>query len=116
METGSGALSRGRIRPFASLSDGVARDEAFSFYYPTSLQVLEQLGAELVPFSPLHDQELPSVDGLIIGGGFPEMFAGQLSANQSMRDHQSCAAAGQGMPIYARVRRLYVSYGSIGRF
>ena len=86
--------------PLPDCRIGVARDEAFSFYYPTSLQVLEQLGAELVPFSPLHDQELPSVDGLIIGGGFPEMFAGQLSANQSMRSSIR-AAAGQGMPIYA---------------
>ena len=79
---------------------GVARDEAFSFYYPTSLQVLERLGAELVPFSPLHNPELPSVDGLIIGGGFPEMFADRLSANHSMRAAIG-AAAGQGLPIYA---------------
>ena len=79
---------------------GVARDEAFSFYYPTSLQVLEQLGAELVPFSPLHDPVLPAVDGLIIGGGFPEMFADRLSANQTMRESIR-EAAGRGMPVYA---------------
>lgn len=79
---------------------GVARDEAFSFYYPTSLQVLERLGAELVPFSPLHDPALPAVDGLIIGGGFPEMFADRLSANQTMRASIR-EAAGRGMPVYA---------------
>lgn len=79
---------------------GVARDEAFSFYYPTSLQVLERLGAELVPFSPLHDAALPAVDGLLLGGGFPEMFAAQLAANTGMRAaiRQQAEA---GMPIYA---------------
>ena len=79
---------------------GVARDEAFSFYYPTSLQVLERLGAELVPFSPLHDTALPAVDGLLLGGGFPEMFASQLAANAAMRlaIRQQAEA---GMPIYA---------------
>lgn len=79
---------------------GIARDEAFSFYYPTSLAVLESLGAELVPFSPLHDGELPSVDGLLIGGGFPEMFAAKLAANLSMRVSIR-RAADSGLPIYA---------------
>lgn len=79
---------------------GVALDEAFSFYYPTSLDVLKHFGAELVPFSPLRDKGIPKVDGLFIGGGFPEMFAAQLAANRSMRQEiQEKAAA--GMPIYA---------------
>lgn len=79
---------------------GIARDEAFSFYYPTSLQVLEQNGAELVPFSPLHDDTLPELDGMIFGGGFPEMFAGRLAENASMRAAIR-SVADRGMPIYA---------------
>ena len=78
----------------------VARDEAFSFYYPESLRILEEQGAEIVPFSPLHDRELPSADGLILGGGFPEMFAGALYANAAMRAAIERAAA-DGLPIYA---------------
>lgn len=79
---------------------GVAKDEAFSFYYPASLKVLAKLGAEIVPFSPLHDDKLPAVDGLFIGGGFPEMFAGQLAANSSMRQAIGQAAQ-EDMPILA---------------
>ncbi|MCR5440460.1 MAG: cobyrinate a,c-diamide synthase [Selenomonas sp.] len=79
---------------------GVAQDEAFSFYYPTSLNILKHFGAELVLFSPLRDNSLPEVDGLLIGGGFPEMFAAQLSANKSLRQEIREKAAA-GMPIYA---------------
>jgi cobyrinic acid a,c-diamide synthase len=79
---------------------GVARDEAFSFYYEDALELLEWRGAQVVPFSPLHDHDLPSVDGLYLGGGFPEVHARGLSANGSMRGHVREAAA-NGMPIYA---------------
>ncbi len=79
---------------------GVAKDEAFSFYYPASLKVLAKLGAEIVPFSPLHDDSLPKVDGLFIGGGFPEMFAGRLAGNSAMREAIRRVAA-DGMPILA---------------
>ena len=79
---------------------GVARDDAFSFYYAASLVELEACGAQLIPFSPLHDAQLPEVDGLIIGGGFPEMFAERLAANTSMRNSIRTASE-QGMPIYA---------------
>ena len=79
---------------------GVAQDEAFSFYYPESLRVLEEMGAELVPFSPLRDTALPEVDGLLLGGGFPEMFLDQLSGNLAM--HQSIReAAKKRMPMIA---------------
>ena len=79
---------------------GVAYDEAFSFYYPASLAALEEQGAELVYFSPLNDVEIPSVDGLIFGGGFPEMFLHQLSANEAMKSSIR-EASEQRMPIYA---------------
>ncbi|WP_110952933.1 cobyrinate a,c-diamide synthase [Anaerosinus massiliensis] len=79
---------------------GVAHDEAFSFYYPESLDVLEELGAEIVFFSPLHDQKIPDIQGLIFGGGFPEMFAKELSENQSMQK-SIYGLAEKGLPIYA---------------
>ena len=78
----------------------VAKDEAFSFYYPESLKVLENFGAEIVNFSPLHDKSIPEFDGLIIGGGFPEMFAAKLENNTSMRESIKSAAI-NGMPIFA---------------
>lgn len=79
---------------------GVASDKAFSFYYETSLSVLKNMGAELVFFSPLSDSHLPDVDGLFFGGGFPEMFAKELSENKSMiADIKK--AADNCMPIYA---------------
>lgn len=90
---------------------GVAQDEAFSFYYPESIDVLEAMGAEIVPFSPLRDKELPNVHGLLLGGGFPEMFLKELSGNSSMR--QSIAkACKDGMPIYGECGGLmYLTKG-----
>lgn len=79
---------------------GVAQDKAFSFYYPESLEILATLGAEIVPFSPLEDAELPDVHGLILGGGFPEMFVSQLTENSAMRT-AILNAFQQNMPIYA---------------
>lgn len=64
----------------------VARDEAFCFYYKENLRLLEELGCELRYFSPLHDRELPAnAQGLILGGGYPELYARVLSENISMR-------------------------------
>ena len=64
----------------------VARDEAFCFYYEENLRLLEQAGAEPVYFSPLHDNALPeNIHGLLLGGGYPELYAGQLSENDVMR-------------------------------
>ncbi len=83
-----------------TLRIGVAQDEAFSFYYPESLDTLKMMGAEIIPFSPVHDKELPQVDGLLFGGGFPEMFVNELAANHGMRQDIRQAAM-QGMPIYA---------------
>ena len=67
------------------LKIGIAKDEVFSFYYQDNLESFEANNADLVYFSPLHDDAVPDVDGIYIGGGYPEIFAKELSANQSMR-------------------------------
>jgi cobyrinic acid a,c-diamide synthase len=63
---------------------GVAYDAAFHFYYEDNLNRLRSIGAEIVNFSPIHDRELPEVDGLYFGGGYPETFARELSSNSAM--------------------------------
>jgi cobyrinic acid a,c-diamide synthase len=63
---------------------GVAYDAAFHFYYEDNLNRLRSLGAEIVNFSPIHDRELPEVDGLYFGGGYPEAYARELSSNTAM--------------------------------
>jgi cobyrinic acid a,c-diamide synthase len=79
---------------------GIAWDEAFHFYYEENLRLLEELGATLVRFSPIRDARVPDVDGLYLGGGYPEVHARALAANGEMR--ASIAAFAQhGAPIYA---------------
>ncbi|MGM9539116.1 cobyrinate a,c-diamide synthase [Anaerovibrio sp.] len=85
---------------FGRIRIALARDEAFSFYYPESLATLERLGARIVEFSPLQDRELPEADGLLLGGGFPEMFAEKLSGNREMLQAIRRAAE-DGMPVFA---------------
>ncbi|MBI3062312.1 MAG: cobyrinate a,c-diamide synthase [Deltaproteobacteria bacterium] len=85
----------------AKVAIAVARDKAFNFYYPDSLDLLEAWGAEIVSFSLLEDRELPSgVGGVYIGGGFPELYARELSENSLMRSSVQRAAQ-RGLPIYA---------------
>jgi cobyrinic acid a,c-diamide synthase len=79
---------------------GIARDRAFCFYYPDDLAALEGAGATLVPFDTLHDNALPGVDGLFIGGGFPEVYLEALAANSTLRG-QLREAIQNGMPVYA---------------
>jgi cobyrinic acid a,c-diamide synthase len=79
---------------------GVAYDAAFHFYYEDNLNRLRSHGAEIVNFSPIRDRELPEVDGLYFGGGYPEAFARELSSNAAMRAAVRRFAASGG-PIYA---------------
>lgn len=79
---------------------GVLRDAAFSFYYPENLEALQAAGAELVEISPLADRELPRIDALYAGGGFPEEHAAALSANQPLRAALA-AALSAGLPAWA---------------
>ncbi len=80
---------------------GVARDEAFCFYYEENLDLLQELGAELVSFSPLHDGSLPEgISGLLFGGGYPELYAEGLSKNVRMISSVRGAIA-RGMPYLA---------------
>ncbi|OPX65400.1 MULTISPECIES: Ni-sirohydrochlorin a,c-diamide synthase [unclassified Methanoregula] len=78
---------------------GIALDEAFNFYYADLFDILHTLGAEYIPFSPVHDR-LPEADGYIFGGGYPELFISQLEANDRMREAVK-ETAKNGVPIYA---------------
>ena len=78
----------------------VIRDSAFQFYYPENLEALTSAGARLVYISPLATDEIPEIDGMYIGGGFPETHAEELDRNQAFRDRLKALAEG-GLPVYA---------------
>lgn len=87
--------------PGSGLTLAVARDEAFCFYYPENLRTFERRGVRIKEFSPLHDGAVPvDADGLLIGGGYPELYAAELSANIGMRDSILKALKG-GLPSLA---------------
>lgn len=80
---------------------GIARDRAFCFYYQDNLDLLEACGAELVEFSPTSDTRLPAhLDGLYLGGGYPELYAEALSKNETMRA-DIAMMANTGAPVFA---------------
>ncbi len=79
---------------------GIARDQAFGFYYSEDLDSLRAANVELIEIDTLHAQTLPDVDGLIIGGGFPEMFMSELEANTALRTRIRSAIEA-GLPTYA---------------
>ncbi len=90
---------------------GIARDAAFGFYYPGDLEALRSAGAELVSFDALHAEHLPQVDGVFIGGGFPETHMDALAANASLR-RELREAIEAGLPAYAECGGLmYLARG-----
>ena len=93
--------SRGdRPTQSADVRIGIARDRAFAFYYAGDLEALQCAGAELVPVDTINDPHLPDVDGLFIGGGFPEACMDALEANGSLR-HDIREAVENDLPVYA---------------
>jgi len=97
----------------ASIRIAVAYDRAFCFYYEDNLRLLEQCGAELVQFSPIKDKALPEdVCGIIIGGGYPELFAKKLSENESMKNSIRKAIE-SGMPSLAECGGFMYLHNSI---
>jgi cobyrinic acid a,c-diamide synthase len=94
------AAAPARPPQVADVRIGIARDRAFGFYYPDDLAALEAAGARLVFIDTLHDTRLPALDGLFIGGGFPEACLAELEANTSLRValHEAIEA---GLPTYA---------------
>jgi cobyrinic acid a,c-diamide synthase len=98
---------RGRVRGTAGAKKariGIIRDCAFNFYYPENLEALSHKGAELILINSLKDR-LPQVDGLYIGGGFPEFFLKELGKNRGLRKDIASAVEG-GLPVYAECAGL----------
>jgi len=85
--------------PARDVKIALALDEAFNFYYADLFDILHSLGADIIPFSPVHDR-LPAADGYIIGGGYPELFVRELEANDRMREALR-EASHNGVPVYA---------------
>lgn len=79
---------------------GVIKDKVFSFYYPENLEALEANGAEIIIINSLKDSTLPNIDGLYIGGGFPDIFAEELEENSELRDDIRKKISA-GLPVYA---------------
>ena len=88
------------IKPLGNVKIAVAQDKAFCFYYQDSLDLLSMMGAEIVPFSPLQDAKLPECDGVFLGGGYPELYAKQLSENAALLAELREKLAA-GLPCYA---------------
>lgn len=101
---------------FAPVRIAIAKDWAFCFYYEDSLEALTRMGAELVPFSPLTDSALPEdIQGLYLGGGYPELYGKRLSENVSMR-HSIQNALTKGLPCIAECGGFMYLTEEIGDF
>ena len=83
-----------------TLRIAVSKDEAFCFIYEANMQLLREMGVELIPFSPIHDTEIPAADGVLFYGGYPELFAKELSENEKMRQDVKEKLA-EGLPCMA---------------
>ena len=91
----------------------VSRDKAFCFMYSENIELLEELGCEIAYFSPLADEKLPEgISGLYLCGGYPELYAKELSANASMLESVRTAIAG-GLPTIAECGGFMYLHGSI---
>jgi len=89
------------LEPVGRVRIAVAQDKAFCFYYQDALDLLAELGAELVPFSPMADAHLPEgISGLVLGGGYPELYAAQLAANKTLLQEVKTAVS-SGLPCFA---------------
>ncbi len=112
----SGAGEEGAVKGRVPVRVGIARDKAFCFYYQDNLDLLEECGAELVYFSPIADKKLPeNLDGIYLGGGYPELHAEQLSANESMLVEIREKSLG-GMPIFGECGGfMYLCGGIVGK-
>jgi cobyrinic acid a,c-diamide synthase len=102
-------------RPGRTIRIGAAQDQAFCFYYPDNLELLEAAGAEIITFSPLHDDLLPDVEMLYLGGGYPELYGATLAENIAMRTAVSRFAERGGV-IYAECGGLMYLTESIRDF
>jgi cobyrinic acid a,c-diamide synthase len=92
---------------------GVVFDQVFNFYYPENLEALVASGAELVFINSLKDRRLPHIDGLYVGGGFPELYLEELTANRALMD-DIASAIEEGLPVYAECAGLmFLSKGII---
>ena len=107
-EAGKPFLFAGEPATAVRAKIAVAKDEAFSFYYPENLELLSHYGAEIIPFSPLRGEPVPAdAQGLYIGGGFPEEFAEELSRQEAVMESIRQAIR-SGMPTLAECGGLHV--------
>lgn len=92
---------RDKVKNITDVRLGIAYDDAFNFYYQDSLELFEDMGVKLVKFSPIRDKNLPdNIDGIFLGGGFPEIFAQDISKNKSLLKEIKEKSL-NNMPIYA---------------